>query len=182
MTKPISLSETGHGRNLGSDERLLVGLNGRCGGLEILLGSSREIGRLQLRGLSSLDQRLRLGGVVSHILLSNLGGLLGVLLRNGAELSSLGIDDLPGMLQLAVDKLLVGGVDEGGEEGDSRGDHGKTPVRDDLDEVVRKECAEGGLEFCQSIIPKAIALRSLGILGWRRTAAEAEMFSANKMR
>jgi hypothetical protein len=68
------------------------------------------------------------------------------------------------MLQLAVDKLLVGGVNERSEEADSRGNHGKAPVWDDLDEIVRQECAEGGLELCQPRVSRAIAPRSLGFL------------------
>lgn len=68
-----------------------------------------------------------------------------MLLGNRAELSRLGADNLAGMLELGVDELLVGGVDERGEEDDGGGDDGQAPVGNNLDEVVRDEGSEGGL-------------------------------------
>lgn len=124
--------------------------------LQLLLGGDGEISRLDGRLLlpvdlflpiglvlpvdlvlaTALNQSLGLGSVVTYILLSDLGGLLSVLLGNGAELSGLGIDNLAGVLQLVVNELLVGSVDERGEKDDSGADDGETPVWDDLDEVV----------------------------------------------
>jgi hypothetical protein len=74
-----------------------------------------------------------------------LGGLLGVLLGNRAELGRLSANNLAGVLELGVNELLVGGVDERGEEDDRGGDDSQAPVGDDLDEVVRDESSEGGL-------------------------------------
>lgn len=152
MTKPRLLSIHGSSILLDSNEGLLLGVDSgsrRLGvllesGAEILLGSSREVSLLQIVA-GTLNQRLGLGSVVTHILLGDLGGLLGVLLRDGAELGSLGVDDLAGMLELAVNELLVGGVDERGEEDDGCGNHGKTPVGNDLDQVVRDEGTESRL-------------------------------------
>jgi hypothetical protein len=50
------------------------------------------------------------------------------------------------VVQLVVDELLVGGVDERGKEEDRSGDHGQAPVGDDLDEVVGDEGGDSGLE------------------------------------
>lgn len=68
-----------------------------------------------------------------------------MLLGNGAELGRLGIDSLAGMLELGVDELPVGQVDERREEDDRGGDQGEAPVGDDLDEVIRDEGGESGL-------------------------------------
>lgn len=140
--------------HLSSDQRLLLTGLGRGSNrlrLDVLLGSDGEVSRLELGFVailltnSTLDQGLSLGGVVAHVLLGNLGGLLGVLLDQGADLLGLVIDNLTSVLDLAVDKLLVGGVNERGEEDDGGGDESKTPVRNNLDQVVRDEGAEGNL-------------------------------------
>lgn len=89
------------------------------------------------------NQGLGLGGILANVLLGQLGSLLGVLLSNGLELSSLGADDLASTVKLGIDNLLVGLVDEGTEEGNSSANQGKTPVGDDLDEVIGEESGEG---------------------------------------
>jgi len=48
---------------------------------------------------------------------------------------------------VVVDKLLVGLIDERAEEEDGCGDQGKAPEWDDLDQVVRQESSDEGLEF-----------------------------------
>lgn len=53
-----------------------------------------------------------------------------------AQLLGLTLNYIRSLLKVVVDELLVGGVDEGSEEQDGGGDQSKTPVRDDLDEVV----------------------------------------------
>ena len=126
--------------------------------LEVLGGRRREVSRLQagrlarrlrLRllslGTGTMDQGLGLGGVVTQVLLGQVGGLLRVLLSGRAELSSLGVDKVAGLLELVVDELLVGGVDERSKEDDGGADHGQSPVRDDLDQVVREEGGESDL-------------------------------------
>ena len=83
-----------------------------------------------------LDERLGLGSVVAQVLLCDLSCLFGVLGDKVAELVSLVIDDLAGVSKLAVDELLVGGVDERSQESDRGSNQGQTPVGNDLDEVV----------------------------------------------
>lgn len=170
LAAPLFLSsDQGFPVRLRAVDRLERVLNDRLGceglvdqRLDVVLGSLGEVGRLDSRRLlldllpdlllqllplraATLDQGLSLGGVVAHVLLGDLGSLLGVLLGDGAELGGLGVDDLAGVLELGVDELLVGGVDERGEEDDRGGDHGQAPVGDDLDEVVRDEGGESGL-------------------------------------
>ena len=126
--------------------------------LEVLGGRNREVSRLKagrlarrlgLRllslGTGTMDQALSLGGVVAQVLLGQVGGLLRVLLGGRAELSSLRVDKIAGLLELVVDELLVGGVDERGEEDDGGANHGQAPVRDDLDQVEREEGGESDL-------------------------------------
>ena len=132
---------------------LIHGHNGEVGPIHVLAGRSREVGRLDGRLLlrllvmvaGALDQGLGLGRVVAHVLLGHLGGVLGALLGNRAELGRLSANNLAGVLELGVNELLVGGVDEWGEEDDRGGDDGQAPVGDDLDEVVRDKSSEGGL-------------------------------------
>ncbi len=93
----------------------------------------------------ALDQGLGLGRVIAHVLLGHLRGLLRVLLGSLADLGRLGIHQVARVLELRVDELLVGGVDERREEDDGRGDDGQRPVGYDLDEVVREEGGDGGL-------------------------------------
>jgi hypothetical protein len=71
--------------------------------------------------------------------------VLGVLHGDRAELGRLSANNLAGVLELGVNELLVGGVDQRSEEDDRGGDDGQAPVGDDLDEVVRDESSEGGL-------------------------------------
>lgn len=154
---------------LGGNQGLLVSLDGRFGG-EILLGNLRVqllggggegilleldtvgllvgdilVGDILVLGTGIADQRLSLGSVVAHVLLGDLRSLLGLLQGNVAELGGLGADNLGGLLQEAIDKLLVGLVHQRGEEGNSGSNDSKSPVRNDLDEVVREECTKGSL-------------------------------------
>lgn len=89
---------------------------------------------------------LNLSGVVAGILLAKSGKLISLLLSNAADLSSLGIDGIRGSLDVAVDELLVGGVDEGNEESDGGANDGKAPVGNELDEIVRQEGSDTSLQ------------------------------------
>ena len=77
------LSETARTTlDLRSNKRLLLGL-GSLLGLEIGIGSSREVGGLEISAsASSTDHSLGLGCVVAHILLGDLGGLSSMLLSD----------------------------------------------------------------------------------------------------
>jgi len=60
-------------------------------------------------------------------------------------------DDLAGVVDVVVDEVLVGDVDERGEVDDSGEDEGESPGWRDLDEEVGQERSEEGLEYgCQS--------------------------------
>jgi hypothetical protein len=63
------------------------------------------------------------------------------------DLLGLLVDHVGGVLEVVVDKLLVGLVDERAEEEDGCGDQGKAPEWDDLDQVVGQESSDEGLEF-----------------------------------
>lgn len=150
-------------RHLSRDQGLLLGLVLNAGlrrsdglrRLEILLGSSREVGVLdgavglgwggggcRGRGLTATEQLLGLGGVVAHVLLGDFGGLGGVGASNLPELLGLGSHDVLRILKVVIDQLLVGGVDQGNREQQSGGEERKSPVRNDLNEPVGEEGAE----------------------------------------
>ena len=152
-------------RDLGLDERLILSFHNGHGDRNVLLGSDREILVLVLRLLgngreikllllgrvaSGLDQGLSLGSVVTHVLLGDLGSLLRVPLNHGAELRGLRRENLTGLVELLVDELLVGDVDEGHEKDDSGCEQGETPVGHNLDKVVGDESSHGGLSFVSS--------------------------------
>ncbi len=131
---------------LGSHDRLL-------GKLELVPRGRGEIGilevaldRLGLGGAGATDQGLGLGGVVTHVLLGDQSGLLGVLLGDRANLGSLVVDHIVGLLEVVVDELLVGGVDQRNSEGERGAEQCETPVGNDLDEVVREEGTDSSLD------------------------------------
>lgn len=70
-----------------------------------------------------------------------------MLLCNALYLSSLGVDCLGGVLDVVVDKLLVGGVDERDKECDTGSDNSETPVRHKLDKEVRNESSSACLDW-----------------------------------
>ena len=119
-------------------------------GLKVLLRGGREVRRVRsarsLRGgRPSSDKLLGLGSVVTNILLRKLGSLCCVLGSNLSKLLTLGVDDVAGLFQVVVDKLLVRLIDEGRKEDDGSSDQGKAPVGDDLNKPVGDESTDGGL-------------------------------------
>jgi hypothetical protein len=174
------------GRVVGLDDRVLGVDRGRVGRLEGLLGRRREVGLLVLlldgsrsslgaglgRGGPAADELLGLGGVVSHVLLSDLSVLGCGLLRSLTELGGLRADDLGRLAEVLVDELLVRRVEERGEEEDSGGNQGKAPVGNDLDEVVRDEGGDGGLQTIRTSSQKIPKHGKMGLLRGL-TAAEA---------
>ena len=129
-----------HGRLLGDLELVLRG-RGEVGILEVGLGRHGLGGA----GAGATDQGLGLGGVVTHVLLGEQSSLLGVLLGDGAQLGSLVVDHIVGLLEVVVDELLVGGVDQRNGEGEGSAEQCETPVGNDLDEVVREEGTNSSL-------------------------------------
>jgi hypothetical protein len=70
-----------------------------------------------------------------------------VLAGHLAQLASLSVDDVRCLLDLAVDELLVRGVDERDSEEGGGADQCETPVRNDLDEPVGDKRSEEGLPY-----------------------------------
>lgn len=138
------------GGHVGDVELGLLGLvGGGDGELGLDRGGSGGLlggdGRLGSTAGAGADELLDLGGVVAGVLLAEGGGVAGVLLGNGAGLGGLGVDDVGGVLEVLVDELLVGDVDEGQGEGEGGANQGETPVRDQLGKVVADEGSNGGL-------------------------------------
>lgn len=111
--------------------------NNWFGGRGLLGRRGREFRRL-LGGSGSkvvaAQDLLDLFGVVSGILLADGGEVVGLLLSSISNLGGLGANGIGSSLELLVNKLLVLGVDEGGEEGDGGSDDGKNPVGQHLDQ------------------------------------------------
>lgn len=104
-----------------------------------LLGRRRgEIDGRLLRGrrrnVASAQNLLNLASIVLGILLSNRSKVIGLLLSSISNLGSLGVDGIGGGLELLVNELLVGRVDERSEESNGGCNDGKNPVGSDLDE------------------------------------------------
>jgi hypothetical protein len=98
------------------------------------------------RKVASAQNLLNLASVVSGILLSNGSKVVGLLLSSSSNLSGLGVDGVGGGLELLVDKLLVGGVDQGSEESNGGSDDGKNPVWYNLDEEAGNKGNDASLE------------------------------------
>lgn len=126
---------------LGGGNGLLGRGGGELGSLGLLLGGDGG----GSGGGAATHHLLNLAGVVASVLLAESSNLVGLLLGSGAQLSSLGVDGVAGSLEVLVDELLVGGVDEGNEEGEGGAENGKAPVGDELDEEVGDEGSDAGL-------------------------------------
>ncbi len=121
------------GFRLLSREGLLRG--GReVGGADSRLG--RRLGSSLGGSRSSSDQLLSLGGVVTYILLRELGSLGCVLAGDLAKLLGLSMNNIANLLKVMVDKLLVVHIDQGRKENDGGAQQGQDPVGDDLDKIV----------------------------------------------
>lgn len=149
--------------HLSRDEGLLLlhWGGGLLSNLDVLLGGGREVRLVDrggggcggcgrrgrgARGLATAEHLLGLGSVVSHELLGHLGSVGGVRAGEALELFSLGADNVLCILNVVVDQLLVGGVDQGHGKEEGGGNERKTPVWNNLNEPVRQERADGDLE------------------------------------
>lgn len=115
------------GRNFGELRNLLV---------DIVLGGST----------ATTEHLLDLSSVVASVLLANGSDLLGLLLSNVSNLGSLGFDNIDGVLEVVVDQFFVVNIDQRSQEGHKGANDSKTPVRDNLGEVVGQESKDGSLE------------------------------------
>lgn len=159
------------GRSGGVDERGCRLLNNRGSGL---LGGSGGSGGVKLErgsGVVLLDGSTGslVGGLLAdvalvhgrllgttHVLLGHgdvlgsggrggLEGLVGVLGGDLAELLSLLVGDVGGVVKLGVNHILVLDVDQGSEVEDDGGEESQAPQGSDLDEEVANESGEEGL-------------------------------------
>lgn len=131
-----------------SNDRLLRGR--LFGGLGLLSRRGGELDRRlpggRGRQATGAQNLMNLLGVVSSILLRHGSEVIGLLLSGISDLGSLGADDVGSTPELLVDKLLVFGVDQRGEEGNGGRNDGKDPVGQHLDEEAGKEGNGEGLE------------------------------------
>ena len=106
-----------------------LGFGSRSGGLGVGWGSAADVGD-HFGGLVRIVTNilLRCGCSSSHVVACNCFHLLSLLVDNVGCISD-----------VLVDELLVGLVDEGCEEDDSRSDQAETPYRNELDQVVGNE-------------------------------------------
>lgn len=159
---------------------------GGLGRLEVLLRGSREIRVLhsagggggwcsacgRSRGLTATEQLLSLGGVVAHVLLGNLGGLGSVGTGNLSKLLGLCSHNVLGVLQVVVDQLLVGRVNQRNSEQEGGGEERKSPVWDNLHEPVGEEGAKGnlGATYVSGVLQQCKVLDSLGVINipWQK--------------
>jgi hypothetical protein len=131
------------------------GVLGRGGGVVLLNGSTWE-----LLGGGLADVALVDGGLLgttnvflseAHVLRGRLAGslhgLVGVLGGDFAELLGLLVGDLGGVVEVGVNELLVGDVDQRSEVDDAGGNEKKAPLGSDLDEEVADDGSEGGLKI-----------------------------------
>lgn len=144
----------GSARLLGGSSSGVLG-RGSC--VVLLNGSTRELLGGGLADVSLVDSRL-LGATnvflsEAHVLRGRLAGslhgLVGVLGGDFAELLSLLVGDLGGVVEVGVNKLLVGDVNQRSEVDDAGGDEEQAPLGSDLDEEVADDGSEGGLKNCQ---------------------------------
>lgn len=122
--------------------------------LGLLGGRGRELGLL-LHGVGLLGRSRRasaapkhlldLASVVTSVLLSERGDLLGLLLGDLTDLSSLGVNDIGGILKMLVNQLLVGDVDQGKDESEQGAHNSKAPVGNELGKMVRQESSNSNL-------------------------------------
>ena len=130
------------------------GILRRGGGVVLLNGSTGE-----LRGGVLADVALVDGGLLGapNVLLSeanvlrgrlagSLHSLVGVLGGDFAELLGLLVGNLGGIVEVRVDELLVGYVDQRSEVDDAGRDEDKAPLGSDLDKEVADESSEESLE------------------------------------
>lgn len=131
---------------LGGGNRELGLVNSRRGG-----GGRCALGSDLGGGGSTTKHLLDFAGVVTSILLTKGRHVFNLVLRNTANLLSLRVDNLRGVVDMVVNKLLVGSVDQGHEEENGGANDGQTPVGDELDEIVGDEGSSEGLQCVSSV-------------------------------
>lgn len=136
------------GGDLGSRLRLDGVLSGRRGELGLLDDRSSALGgllNLLARTMVASKEVMDLAAVVASVLLANGRNLLHLLRGNISDLSGLRVDKLRGVVELLINKLLVGSVNQRNKENDSGANNSKAPVGNELDKVVGNEGSDKGL-------------------------------------
>ena len=137
------LNGSGRSSGLGSRSRSVALLNGSAGSLvgsllaDVALVDGGLLGTTNV--FLSQGHVLRGGGAGS------LHSLVGVPGGNLAELLGLLVGNLGGVVEVGVDQLLVGDVDQRSEVDNGSGDEEETPLRSDLDKEVGNEGGEESL-------------------------------------
>lgn len=144
------LLESCGGGNLGSRLRLDGVLSRRRGELGLLDDRGSGLGgllNLLARTMVASEEVMDLAAVVAGVLLANGRNLLHLLRGNISDLSGLRVDELRGVVELLINKLLVGGVNQRNKENDSGANNSKAPVGNELDKVVRNEGSDKSLRI-----------------------------------
>lgn len=144
------LLEGRRGGDLRSRLRLDGVLSGRRGELGLLDDRSSGLGgllNLLARTMVASEEVMDLAAVVAGVLLANGRNLLHLLRGNISNLGGLRVDELGGVVELLINKLLVGGVNQRNKENDSGANNSKAPVGNELDEVVGNESSDKGLDM-----------------------------------
>ncbi|KAI6769398.1 hypothetical protein HG531_010502 [Fusarium graminearum] len=87
-------------------------------GSESRVGVLRHVDLLARRSLA-LEEILDFAAVIANVLLADVGNLLHLLRSNALDLGSLVVDELGSVVELLVDELLVGSVDQRHNKGNS---------------------------------------------------------------
>lgn len=143
------LSQSGGSGNLGRVGRRNGLVSRRRGKLRLLgresrVGVLRHVDLLARRSLA-LEEILDFAAVIANVLLADVGNLLHLLRSNALDLGSLVVDELGSVVELLVDELLVGSVDQRHNKGNSGTNEGKTPDGNELYKVVRDESSDESL-------------------------------------
>jgi hypothetical protein len=144
-------------------------LGGRCRGVVLLNGSAGELLSGLLADVSLVDGGL-LGAI--KLLLSqadvlrgdgagSFHGLIGVLGGDFAELLSLLVGDLSGVVEVSINELLVGNVDQRSEVDDAGGDEEQAPLGSDLDKEVADQGSEESLKSVSVVDMEIRKMRNL---------------------
>jgi hypothetical protein len=141
----------GSGRGSG----VLGGGCGGCRGVALLNGSAGNLIGGLLADVSLVDDGLLGASDVLRSQVDVLGGcgagsfhgLVGVLGGDFAELLGLLVGDLSGVVEVSVNELLVGDVDQRSEVDDAGGDKEQAPLGSDLDEEEANKSSEESLDI-----------------------------------
>jgi hypothetical protein len=139
---------------------------------EVLVGAGRRRWRLSL-GFGAANVLLSLLAVLSGVGLDGLGSTRGVVARDVLDLLCLVVENAREVVNLLVDDLPVGNVDQWGKVCDSDGDQSNAPEWSELDEDVSSKRSKESL--CHVSTAAKNEWDRPTVIVWRT-------FSANTMR